>query len=379
MSIKIRFFRYIILCLMGLNSALAYAQLETRGSRDAAGLREQLRDSGEESISLEDLSAAYDRASASWLEVFGKEPFERARLGALVAVSKMKDHGWTAPDSFVSIAMLDARGDAAWMEKETCRAQINIGTNGQSPVSVLMGDKAFVFLSAHELGHCLFDSQSLVDRLPRKNDLLQENFPVKLTPMMAQKILEMLKTAKSEDGSDSLFESYDESLADTIACLSLVDGSHDYDDLFDHVLQLRMGAAFLSIRIETPPPAHLGAYAIYTARATYQKKWNLAEAHTLALASVLVESLGQPYPPRWVEALGDEQSLKEARDSAMKAYNSLLKSRDSNLDEQVYLSAKDPAMFVLDLTNNSKYESLNLTPEQALAYWKSHYFIFTQP
>ena len=191
----------------------------------------------------------------------------------------------------------------------------------------------------------------------------------------------MLLNPTGENGSDSLLESYDESLADTVATLALSDPkSIEHGDLFERVLSLRMGAAFLAQRDRTAPPAHLGAYAIDKIRLAAHPSKTLRNARTLALASVLVQSLGQPFLPRWAESIKSSKTEMDlARASAAKAYAHLLESRNKEADEDFYLSARAPALFIMDLDNAPERKNLQRSAGEALERWRKMFFIPSMP
>jgi hypothetical protein len=362
---------FVTAVLYGLFST-AHAQLETRGSRDAAGLREQMSEAGEEAPTLAELSAAYDRASASWMEVFGPAPFEQATLGARRAARALSARGW-APQAHVVVAMLDARGDAAWEEDGSCRAQINIGSNGVSPVAQALGFGAFEFLAAHELAHCLYDQTSPKARAPEFADLLDKKFPLRLTQAQALLIYRLLAKPSAADGSSALAEGYDEALADALASAALLAEDRQFSQVASRAMSLRIGALALAARNKVGPPAHLGAYAIWKSLSGSAPS-SLRSARSLAMASSIIHSLATT-PSRWTQALkkADPKAYSSLVAQSQTLYASMTLGRDLDADENAYLSARTPSLFIMDLADNGPEgtpERLNLSPEQSMAQWR---------
>lgn len=350
----------------------ARAQLETRGNRDASGIREQIADMGETPPTLAELSEAYDRASASWLEVFGPAPFEPATQGARRAIQALAAKGWS-PRAHVVVAMLDARGDAAWEEDGSCRAQLNIGSDGTSPVSQALGPGAFEFLAAHELAHCLFDQTSPASRFPLASDLLAPSFPLRLTPAQARSIASMLANPSSGDGSQGLSEGYDEALADALASSSLLALDPALARVASRALALRMGALSMAARDQVGPPPHLGAYAIWTSLSARPAR-SLPEARALAAASALIHSLAAT-PARWVQSLrdADPRAYRSLVAQARQAALPIHAKRDREADETAYLSARHPSLFIMDLSSDTSTAPPRpgLAPGQSMDRWRS--------
>lgn len=351
----------VCLCLAGV----AHAQLETRASRDAAGLREVASSAGESAPTLEELSQAYDRASASWMQVFGEEPFANAKRGGQIGMDALRKKGWLGPKSRISIAMLDARGDAAWVEAGECRAQLNVGSDGRSPVSKAMGGKAFEFLAAHELAHCRYDMEDPQERLPSK-EALKKEMGSDWEEGALSWVLESLARPSGENGTMDLAEAYDEALADVLAGASLGAGH----ETISKAIGLRMGAAFMAMRQRVPPPIHLGAYGLWKV-SSGARVVDLKSAKVLAVKSVLVQSMGVDEKPRWAMGLMEKNKDEFARLSvwAKVAYEPLLKSRVKEKDEDLYLSARMPSMFVMDLSE-AKPNKTPMSPEEAMRTWK---------
>lgn len=353
----------------------AQAQLETRGDRDAAGLRGQIEEMGELPPTLDELSQAYDRASASWLEVFGPEPFGPAARGALRAVSALSAKGW-APRGHVVVSMLDARGDAAWEEDGSCRAQVNIGSDGSSPSAKSLGPGAFEFIAAHELAHCLFDQADPAGRLPREADLLSASFPLSLTSAQALSIVSMLAKNSSEDGSQGLSTAYDEALADALASSALIALDPALAQPASRALALRMGAIFLAERAEVGPPPHLGAYAIWSSLSGGGAR-SLPEARALAAASAVIHSLAST-PARWALALkaADPGAYADLVAQSREAAAALAAGRDREADEAAYLGARNPSLFIMDISvdgpgADSPKERPQLTPAESMGQWRA--------
>lgn len=355
--------------IAGSAPGIALAQMETRGERDAAGAREALVAAGEDAPSLDEMSDAYDRASASWMEVFGPEPFEPALRGAQAAISALAVRGW-APRATAVVAMLDARGDAAWIQGSSCRAQVNVGSDGASPASRALGAGGFAFLAAHELAHCLFDEGAPAARLPNHRALAR--LAPGLDPSFARRALGMARWANPQDGSDALLDAYDEALADAVAASALLAASPDNLPAARAALSLRMGAAFMERRRSTAPPAHAGAFALRRAIESAPGSWSLERARQEAALSALCLALASPTPPRWLAGLeaAHPQEARRSRAWARRAWSELAAGRDAERDEDAYMSARHPALFVMDLTDAPARAGPGLQPAEALAAWR---------
>lgn len=376
------FIRTALLVVALFLSTGTHAQLETRSGRDAAGARELLTSANETAPTLDEMSAAYDRASASWMEVFGPEPFFHARSGALRAAEGLSRLGW-APKARVAVAMLDIRGDAAWMDEDSCRAQLNVGSNGESPVSKALGHGSFEFLAAHELAHCLFDQTPPAARLPSAQ--LLERGPVSLTTAQIQALLAMISSSSWEDGSEALADSYDEALADQIAALSMLARDDAPRGAVENALALRMGAIALSLRRRAGLPVHLGAYGLWSllARTNHAKAPSLEQARADALQSVLVHALSARDVPRWALAFKDaDPSAFGASLASAKIANAPLKaSRPTERDEDLYMSASLPALFIMDLGDSATSEAAQaraarkIDAEESMREWRANAWI----
>lgn len=365
-----RFIFFFTLLISGSIPAQAWAQMETRGTRDAAGAREALVAAGEEAPSLDELSDAYDRASASWMEVFGPEPFEPARRGVQAAIDALGARSW-APRATVVISMLDARGDAAWRQGASCRAQVNVGSDGRSPASIALGPRGFTFLAAHELAHCLFDQNDPAARLPDSQSLAR--LAPGLDPSFARRAMTLARLSHFEDGSEALLEAYDEALADAVAASALLAADPLNLSAVQAALSLRMGGAFLALRRSMAPPPHAGALALSRASAAPPGSWSLVRARQEAALSALSLALASPTPPRWLEGLEAAHPREVARSRlwARRVWAQLAAGRDVERDEDAYLLAHHPALFIMDLTDAPERLGPGHTPAEAMSLWRA--------
>ena len=369
-------FTLSLLCLtMGV-----YAESESRGSRDASGLREALVDQSTSEntarITWSEMEQALDRASASWMQVYGEAPFLAVKEHSLMGWNAMQALKWVPDNTYMVFTMFDARGDHAEAKNGQCRVQININEKGNSPVIQALGGfkSSVAFLTAHELAHCRFDSLSDTQRFPTAQMYRALGVPSSLTPML----MRMLVKPTNKEGSDHFRDAYDEALADAAAAIALrVDEDREegrrYGGALERAQAIRFGTLSMANRRKTAAEDHQGAFVFQDVALlpTEQLTWD--SARYIALHSVLRSSLYVPVLPRWFEASNFKSKKQRKEAQAMVAVFKqqaieIVSQRESEKDEDIYLSSNSVSLFAFTMPDQGG--AFNDTPPEALARWQ---------
>lgn len=354
-----------------------HAQTESRGDRDASGMREVIQSQDKsEAVTWRDVGESFDRASASWLQIYGEGPFLQAKHWAEQGSQAMRAQGWVPSETSLVIAMLDGRGDQAESQSGVCRAQVNIDEKASSPVIRALGGfgSSLSFIAAHELAHCRFDALADRDRLPTRVMFGQSV----ASSVLVSAMMRMMAHPNASDGSAALHSAYDESLADAAATMALM--AHEqhggrYGSALERAESVRFGALAQAIRRKGAAEAHQGAFVFSSIAAlpSARRTWN--EARRVALQSVLATSFLAPVPPRWFETLAEKHPAeakalaRQWRSTAQK----MVAGRNLDLDEDRYLSASSPALFAMSVPEGKgAYQD---APEAAMQRWKQFAWI----
>lgn len=341
--------------------------MQNQGTPQAGG-------EGDDLPSWNEIAQAYDKASASWLQVYGEKSFLQARPWAEKAAGAMKKMGWLVPKTQVVIAMLDGRGDEAQFEGDNCRVQINIDEHASSPVIRALGSygSSLSFIAAHELAHCRYDVLPLSERLPTLEMIRQSGASEKLSI----RIMEILTSPSNLNGDQDLVDAYDEALADAAAAVALradeesAGNTSRYGSAISLAESVRFGAIAQSIRRRVPAEVHQGAFTFSAVTALKPNQLNWEQARKIAFQSVLASSLMMKEKNRWFKDL----VLSHPVDAVIlaqrwgKKAKAIIAKRNLDLDEDRYRSASSPAIFAFSPTDGKgAYQD---SPEMAMARWK---------
>jgi hypothetical protein len=322
--------------------------------------------------SSEDEDKAYDRMSATWMQFFGESAFVAAREPILVAMNAMQQIGWLAPNTSVVITMLDARGDFAQFAGESCTVHINIDDRGSSPIIGALGNlrSSVAFVAAHELAHCRFDTLSILERFPDRQQLRSLGFSNKL----AIAILNALSDPIDTDGSAAFLTAYDESLADAAASIALAraeTAKQHFGTALENAQSLRFGELFMANRDAIPRVDHQGGFVFeaFARQARPNMSWRLAKQ--VAMQSVLLSSAYSANEPQWFKTLVqiDPHKVQQMRRKWQDEAHRQLDTRRSTDDENHFYAATSDALLSID---SAQYPAANLdvSAEVALMRWK---------
>jgi hypothetical protein len=361
---------FMVMLLGAASMVPAFAETESRGDRDASGFKTEIAQASGESqggYKWSDLEGAFDRASASWMNVYGDHAFIAVRPWVEQGIRAMNGMQWIPQKTQVVISMLDARGDFAQVsDGGSCRAQINIDESGHSPIIKALGSKgsAPAFLIAHELAHCRFDSLEADQKIPTPQMFAKLGVPKVIAKRMGQ----MMMKPEEGDGSLSLVDSYDEALADSAATAALLQFEHNtgkagFATAIDRAQSLRMGLLFMSKRRNTRAEAHQGGFAIedivaqFRPGASKEDAWDMARQ--AALKSVLYSSLALKESPKWWAgaASGNVKVATQWRKLTSKHANAMMNKRNFEADEDLYIATRSPALMAITIPDGSNAQS----------------------
>ena len=381
------FFKTVLLwaisgtCALGL-SFNSFAESESRGTRDASGLKNALSEQsaqtpGELPPSWRDVAKSYEAASASWLQIYGEKPFLQARPWVEAAARAIRNMGWVYSDVNIFISMLDGRGDMAEYDEalKSCRVQVNIDERGSSPVIRALGGfgSSIAFIAAHELTHCMFDSLDSAQRLPTSAMLLKAGASEKLT----QHLMELFNRPTENNGGHNLVDAYDEALADAAAAIALrvdeesVGSTSRYGSALEKAESVRFGGLAQSLRRKVNAEVHQGAFVFSAVNVLDVRDLNWEHARYIALKSVFSSTFMMAERPRWFKKLPTSVGVDSTQLDKMwkKKALGIAYSRNLEEDETRYLSTTSPALFAFTpVDGNGVYQD---EPDAAMQRWKN--------
>lgn len=365
---------------LGLMST-SWAESESRGARDASGLKEVLSEQaaqapGDQLVEWSDVAKSYEAASASWLQIYGEKPFVQARPWVETAARAFRNMEWLNSEVNIAISMLDGRGDMAeYDEKQkSCRVQVNIDEQASSPVIRALGGfgSSIAFITAHELAHCKFDSLSPANRLPTRVMLMKAG----ASESLARHLMDLFNNPTEDNGGHNLVNAYDEALADAAAAIALradeerVGSTLRYGSALEKAESVRFGALAQAQRRKVTAGVHQGAFAFSAVNALPVGDLNWEQARYIALKSVLSSTFMMVESPRWFKQLPrvvGTDSARLARVWKKKALD-VTRLRDLEMDETRYLSAASPALFAFTpVEGKGAYQD---EPKVAMQRWK---------
>ena len=368
-------------CTLGLLSN-SFAESESRGTRDASGLKTVLSEQaapapGEQVATWRDVAKSYDAASASWLQIYGDKPFLQARPWVEAAAKAIRNMGWVHSDVNLFISMLDGRGDMAEYDEalKSCRVQVNIDEQGSSPVIRALGGfgSSIAFIAAHELAHCMFDSLSLADRLPKRSMFLKIGASKELT----LRLMDLFQRSTEDNGGHDLVDAYDEALADAAAAIALrfdeerVGSTLRYGSALEKAESVRFGGLAQSLRRKVKAEVHQGAFVFREVNVLSVGDLNWDQARYIALKSVMASTFMMAERPRWFKQLPPIVAADSTRLAKVwkKKALAITSSRNLEADETRYLSTASPALFAFTpVDGNGVYQD---EPEAAMQRWRN--------
>ena len=315
---------------------------------------------------------SYDRASATWMQLFGESAFVAARQPVKTAMEAMRHQGWLTPNTDVVISMLDARGDFAQFDGDRCTVHVNIDQQGSSPVIAALGNlsSSVAFVTAHELTHCRFDTLLMAERIPDRRQLASLGFGNHLI----EAFLSAFRHQSDTDGMADLLAAYDESLADAAAAIALskAENSHQrFGTALQKAQSLRFGELSMANRGAIPLSRHQGGFRFEIIAHKNAKNLSWRDAKSIAMQSVLASSLYLATEPPWLKTLMaiDRRQAERLRRTWRAKALTLLSNRPNNKDEALFYAATGNSLLWID---SSQYQTANFNnePDTALHRWK---------
>jgi hypothetical protein len=366
--------RYLLLAVvatMGLQPP-GFAEEQHICYNSFAPARNVSADSSTAQSDVQATGAAYDLASAMWMQFFGESAFIAARTPVKTAMQAMRLRGWLAPNTDVVISMHDARRDFAQFDGARCTAHINIDNTGSSPVIAALGNlsSSVTFVAAHELAHCRFDALPIATRLPERKQLAK----LGVGNHLVEPLLKALRHPSANDGSAELLTSYDEALADAVATIALVRAEttkQHFGTALDRAQSLRFGELAMANRDAIPAAEHQGGFVFDPISRQAPKSLDWSFAKLIAMQSVFETSFYLSVEPVWFKNLtaNDQDQAHRLRERWHERATSLLLDRPSDADEALFYAATGDALLSIDGSQFSSPGS-EVEPESALRQWK---------
>jgi hypothetical protein len=324
-------------------------------------------------VNQDEIDAAYDSASALWLQFFGEQQFVNAGQNITLAIDAMRQINWLPEHTDIAVSMLDARGNFAKLKGQRCIVHINIDNRGSSPAIAALGNykSSITFVAAHEIAHCRFDLASMNEKFPD----LQTLRSLKLSYLVSKTIIHAFNNPQSSDSSNQLIDAYDEALADTSAAMALRKFERPgrlFGGTLENAEAIRLGELFWAKRHSLPPNSHQGGFVFEPVARLKPGELDWKHARRIAIQSVLASTFFANDSAAWLQASPGISIAQEVALSRRWRSFAVRKLKDRNVanDEARYLLAINTAIF--DTADVASDNASNQTePFDAIQHWKS--------